>query len=156
MAYSTKATNEDSSNSVTKNEQLLTIIERVTCALRTLSAGNHTLLHASDEQQLLYDMCKVIVEKGGYRMAGVAYAEHDKDKSFHWMASIGIDKEFLEALYYTWADTEMGRSATATAIRTGEPCVGRSILTDPVYATPAYAPLRENAVKFGYAAVTAF
>ncbi|SOD18383.1 putative bifunctional diguanylate cyclase/phosphodiesterase [Nitrosomonas ureae] len=156
MAYSTKATNEDSSKSVTKNEQLLKIIERVTCALRTLSAGNHTLLHASDEQELLHDMCQVIVEKGGYRMAGVAYAEHDKDKSFHWMASIGIDKEFLKALHYTWADTEMGRSATATAIRTGEPSVGRSILTDPVYATPAYAPLRENAIKFGYAAVTAF
>lgn len=156
MAYSTKETNKVSHNSVTKNEQLLTIIERVTCALRTLSAGNHTLLHASDEQELLHDMCQVIVEKGGYRMAGVAYAEHDKEKSLHWMASIGVDKEFVEALQYTWADTEMGLSATATAIRTGQPCVGRNILIDPVYAAPAYAPLRENAIKVGYAAVTAF
>ncbi|SEF49761.1 putative bifunctional diguanylate cyclase/phosphodiesterase [Nitrosomonas ureae] len=156
MAYSTKVTNEDSSKSVIKNEQLLTIIKRVTRALRTLSAGNHTLLHASDEQELLHDMCQAIVEKGGYRMAGVAYAEHDENKSFHWMASIGVDKEFLEALRYTWADTEMGRSATATAIRTGEPCVGRNILTDPVYAALAYVPLRENAIKLGFAAVTAF
>ncbi|MBY0475711.1 MAG: EAL domain-containing protein [Nitrosomonas sp.] len=156
MAYSAKETDTVSRNSVTKNEQLLTMIERVTCALRTLSAGNHTLLHASDEQELLHDMCQVIVEKGGYRMVGVAYAEHDKDKSLHWMASIGVDKEFVEALQYTWADTEMGRSATAIAIRTGQPCVGRSILTDPVYAAPAYAPLRENAIKAGYAAVTAF
>ncbi|WP_295627219.1 EAL domain-containing protein [uncultured Nitrosomonas sp.] len=156
MAYSAKETNTVSHNSVTKNEQLLTIIERVTCALRTLSAGNHTLLHASDEQELLHDMCQVIVEKGGYRMVGVVYAEHDEDKSLHWMASIGVDKEFVEALQYTWADTEMGRSATATAIRTGQPCVGRNILTDPVYTAPAYAPLRENAIKAGYAAVTAF
>lgn len=156
MTYPADESNKDSSNSVLKNEQLLTIIERVTCALRTLSAGNHTVLHASDEQELLHDMCQVVVEKGGYRIASVAYAEHDKDKSLHWMASIGIDKAFLEALHYTWADTEMGRSATATAIRTGEPCVGRNILTDPVYTTPAYAPLRENAIKFGYAAVTAF
>ncbi len=83
MAYPTDESNKDSSNSVIKNEQLLTIIERVTCALRTLSAGNHTLLHASDEQELLHDMCQVIVEKGGYRMASVAYAAHDKDKSLH-------------------------------------------------------------------------
>ncbi|WP_197714648.1 putative bifunctional diguanylate cyclase/phosphodiesterase [Nitrosomonas supralitoralis] len=135
---------------------MLKKFERATRALRTLSAGNHTLLHASDEQELLHDMCQVIVERGGYRMAAVAYAGHDKDKCLHWMTSIGVDKEFVEELHYTWADTEMGRSATATAIRTGQPCVGRNILTDPVYADPAYAPLRENAIKFGYAAVTTF
>lgn len=148
--------NEDCLDLVTTNEQLLIKFERATRAIRTLSAGTRTLLHASDEQTLLHDMCQVIVKKGGYRMACVAYAEHDKDKSLHWMASIGVDKEFVETLHYSWADTEAGRSATATAIRTGQPCVGRRIFTDPVYATPAYAPLRENATKFGYAAVSAF
>ncbi|MGV8711583.1 MAG: GAF domain-containing protein [Nitrosomonas sp.] len=138
------------------NKQLLTKLDRVTNALRTLSAGNHVLLYASDESKLLHDMCQVIVKKGDYRIAGVAYAKHDKNMSLQWMATIGIDKEFLEALHYTWADTEMGHSAAATAIRTGQPCVGRHILTDPIYDAPSYAPLRENAIKFNYAAITAF
>ncbi|SFQ00084.1 diguanylate cyclase (GGDEF) domain-containing protein [Nitrosomonas cryotolerans] len=157
MTYPADESNKDSSNSVAKNKQLLTRLERVTGTLRTLSAGNHILLHASDEQELLHDMCQVIVKKGGYRIASVAYAQHDKSKSLQWMASIGVDKAFLEALHFTWTDdTETGRSAAATVIRTGQPCVGRHILTDPAYAAPAYAPLRENAIKFDYAAVTAF
>ena len=41
-------------------------LESVSRALRTLSAGNRTLLRASDEQELLREMCKVIIEQGGY------------------------------------------------------------------------------------------
>ena len=157
MGCPANESNKDSPNSAATNgKELLTKFERATRALRTLSAGNHTLLHASDEQELLHDMCQVIVEKGGYRTAAVAYAEHDEDKRIRLMVSIGADKEFIDALHYTWADTEMGRTAAATAIRTGQPCVGRHILTDPVYDAPAYAPLRENAIKFGFAAVSAF
>ncbi|SER85281.1 diguanylate cyclase (GGDEF) domain-containing protein [Nitrosomonas sp. Nm51] len=156
MTYSINKSNKDNSNSVATDEQLLTKFERAVCALKTLSAGNRTLLHASDEQELLYDMCQVIVKKGGYRFAAVAYAEHDKDKSIRWMETIGIDKAFMETLNYSWSDTEMDRSAVATAIRTNQPCVGRRILTDSLYEAPAYIPLRENAIKSGYAAVTAF
>ncbi|SDZ01938.1 bifunctional diguanylate cyclase/phosphodiesterase [Nitrosomonas sp. Nm33] len=156
MEYPANESNKDNPDSSATNGELLTKFERATRALSTLSAGNHTLLHASDEQELLHDMCQVIVEKGGYRVAGVAYAEHDEDKSIRYMAGIGVDKESMEALHYTWADTEMGHTAMATAIRTGQPCVGRHILTDPIYAAPAYAPLRELAIKLGFAAFTAF
>ena len=38
-------------------------------ALRTLSAGNRTVVHASSEQQLLEQMCAVIVKEGGYPLA---------------------------------------------------------------------------------------
>ncbi len=156
MSYPVNESNKDSPDSAATNGELLTKFKRASCALRTLSAGNHTLLHASDEQELLHDMCQVIVEKGGYRTAGVAYAEHDEAKSIRWMVGIGIDKASMEALHYTWADTEMGHTAVATAIRTGQPCVGRHILTDPIYAAPAYAPLCEFAIKLGFAAFTAF
>lgn len=156
MEYPVNEPNKDCPDSAVKDEELLTKFERVTRVLRTLSAGNRTLLHASDEQELLYDMCQVIVEKGGYRTAAVAYAEHDEGKSIRWMEGVGVDITFMESLHYTWADTEMGRTVAGTAICTGQSCVGRHILTDPVYAEPAYIPLRENAIKSGYAAVTAF
>lgn len=131
-------------------------LERVNHALRTLSAGNHTLLHAADEQELLQDMCRVIVGKGGYHQACVGYAEHDEEKSIRWMTCLGMEKDFLQAIHFTWSDTELGRTATGTAIRTGKPSVGRNLLTDPVYDDPAYARLREEAIKNGYASATAF
>lgn len=131
-------------------------LARVYRALQTLSAGSRTLLRASDEQDLLTEMWRVIVETGGYRMAGVAYAEHDEAKSIRWMAGNGIEMSLMETRNFTWADTEFGRTATANAIRTNHPVVGRHLHTDPAYDGPAYASVRETALQRGYAAVTAF
>ncbi|RJG04268.1 GGDEF domain-containing protein [Noviherbaspirillum sedimenti] len=130
-------------------------LARIHRAFKTLSAGNHTLLHASDEQALLQDMCRVIVESGGYRQAVVGYAEHDQEKTIRWVGAADTDMTYLETLHFTWADTESGRTGMGTAIRTGEPCVGRHILTDPAYAYPAYDRVREEAIKTGFALVTA-
>jgi diguanylate cyclase (GGDEF)-like protein len=134
------------------NEQML---NRYIRALRTLSAGNHTLLRACNEQQLLDDMCHVIVEKGGYSLATVGYAENDEHKSIRWVAAAGnMETRLLETLRYNWADSS--RSVTGMAIRTAKPCVARNILTDPDYDDPLYAPLRERATREGWAAVSAF
>jgi diguanylate cyclase (GGDEF)-like protein len=156
MVYPANALNGAAPHPVSGHDLSLKEFERVTRALKTLSAGNHTLLHATNEQELLHDMCKVIVEKGGYRVAVVSYAEHDEGKSIRWMECIGMDKEILETLNFTWADTEAGHNATGTAIRTGQPCVGTHILTDPLYDVPTYARLREQAIKIGFASSAAF
>ncbi|WP_233556376.1 putative bifunctional diguanylate cyclase/phosphodiesterase [Noviherbaspirillum sedimenti] len=126
-------------------------LARVHRALRTLSAGNHTLLHASDEQQLLRDMCRVIVETGGYRMACIGYAEHDENHTVRWMESVGFEKELLDAHHFSWADEGAGRTAAGTAIRTGKPVVGDNLLTDP-----AYAFWREDSIKLGCSSAAAF
>lgn len=128
---------------------------RLNRALLTLSAGNRTLLRASNEQELLTDMCRVIVEAGEYRLAAVAYAVDDEQKSLRWMASVGIEPGAFETENFTWADTEFGHTAIATAIRTGQPVVGRHILTDPLYDGPLYAGVRASALQQGYASATA-
>ncbi|PXX41807.1 PAS domain S-box-containing protein/diguanylate cyclase (GGDEF)-like protein [Aquitalea magnusonii] len=46
-------------------------LEGVSRALRTLSAGNHAMLRASDEPGLLQDMCRLIVSVAGYASAAV-------------------------------------------------------------------------------------
>ncbi|WP_395401049.1 putative bifunctional diguanylate cyclase/phosphodiesterase [Pseudoduganella sp. UC29_106] len=124
---------------------------RVQRALRTLGDGNHTLLHAADEQQLLRDMCRVIVETGGYRVACIGYAEHDEYQTVQWMESVGIEKERLDALHYSWTDRGVGRAAPGTAIRTGKPIVGADLLTDPTYAF-----WREDAIRLGCSSGAAF
>jgi diguanylate cyclase len=120
-----------------------------------LSACNRTLLRATDEQELLRDMCNVIVETGGYRMAFVAYAEHDEQKNVRWMVGVGSEIEVLEHFHFTWDDTERGRTATGTAIRTGQAVVGRDIQHHSNYAGPSYARLLEQAGRDGYASFTA-
>jgi diguanylate cyclase (GGDEF)-like protein len=138
-------------------ETLLTEeLARVYRVVRALNAGTHTLLRASEEQELLDEMCRVIVEIGGYRMAVVAYAENDEKKSIRYMATNGIEKALLETRNFSWADTALSHSAIATAIRTNQPIVGRHLLTDPAYDGPAYAGVRETAIQNGYAAVTVF
>jgi diguanylate cyclase (GGDEF)-like protein len=136
--------------------QLAREVERINRTLRTLGAGTRTLLRASNEQELLEQMCRVLVDSGGHRMALVAYAVHDEAKSIDWKVAVGVEVAHLAAYHFSWADTELGGTAAGTAIRTGKPVVGRRLLTDPAYAGPAYAELREQAILNRYASVTAF
>lgn len=121
-------------------------------ASRTLSECNRTQLRASDEQQLLQDMCRVIVDSGGYRAAAIVYAEHDADKTLRPMATVGFEGPASDFPKLTWADTEIGNTAAGIAIRAGKPCIGMNLLADS-----AVAPVwREEAQRRGYAAHSAF
>ena len=126
-------------------------LQRVNRILRTLSAGNRCLLHAADERALLQDMCRVIVEEGAYRMAWVGYAQHDHDKTLTPMAHAGVATGYFEATSFSWADDEHGHGASGSAVRSGKPVVGRNILTNP-----GSAPWRDQAIKCGFAAISAF
>lgn len=120
-------------------------------ALRTLSAGNRTLLRAEDEPGLLREMCRVIVEAGGYRMAWVGFAEHDEQKTIRPVAYHGFESGFLEVGHYNWTDEEGG--PTAEAVRTGKPAVAQDV--SAVRASHLPMPLNE-ALDRGYASVAAF
>lgn len=130
---------------------------RLNRALRTLSAGNRMLLRASDETDLLQGMCRVIVEEGGYRSAAVGYARHDEQKSLPIMAYAisaqhpTVTDEYVRNVGLSWADSVFGRTVAGNAIRTGQPCVVRDVMTDP-----GSAPWRENSIRFGYGSTSAF
>lgn len=56
-------------------DAMASALQRVTRALETLSRGNRTLTRAEDEQELLWQMCKTIVDVGGYAAAWVGYLD---------------------------------------------------------------------------------
>lgn len=114
-------------------------------ALQAISQCNHALLHASNEQDLLNEICRIVVEVGGYRMAWVGYAEDDSEKSIRPVAQAGFEEGYLETLGITWADVARGQGATGTANRSGQVCYSRNILTDL-----SHEPWREEARKRGY------
>ncbi len=135
---------------VTEARQSEQELRRLNRALRTLSRGNETLVRAREETELLGEICRVLVEVGGYRMAWVGYTEHDEDKSVRPVASAGFEEGYLEALPIRWSDGEYGTHPASIAIRTEAPFVAREIRSEP-----GFAPWRSEALKRGYASVIA-
>ncbi len=87
-------------------------------ALRVLSAGNRTLLQGHDEQALLDQMCRAIVDAGGFRIAWVGYAQSDKRVAL--MAYCGAEPGLLDGLHVTWDESDTGIGPVGRAIRRGE------------------------------------
>ena len=140
----TKELQED----ISARKQAEVALGRINRALATLNRCNEALVRAVDEAGLLHEVCRAIVEVGGYRMAWVGYAQHDEDKSVRVAGQFGHEQGYLEATGVTWADTERGRGPVGTAIRTGQPCLVKNILTDP-----AFTPWRLEASRRGYASI---
>ena len=96
------------------------------------------------------DICRIIVDHGGYRLAWVGFAEDNPERIVRPVAHWGYEDGYLEVLNLTWADTERGRGPTGSAIRNGAPSVFQNILTNPDYGF-----WREEALKRGYASAVA-
>ena len=65
---------------------------------------------------LLAEMCRTIVGSGGYLLAWVGYAEHDKARTVRAVAAAGRT-EYLEGVHVGWGSDEAGRGPTGSAIR---------------------------------------
>jgi len=131
---------------ITERKRAEASLTRSNRALRVLSATNHVLIHSEWERTLLDQVCKIIVEHGGYRLAWIGFVEHDAAKTIRPVAQTGYEVGYLENAAITWADTERGRGPTGTAVRTGIVQISQYIASDP-----KMAPWRSNAIKLGYA-----
>jgi PAS domain S-box-containing protein len=131
---------------ITVRKQAETELFRVNRTLKMISACNHAIVHVVDERDLLNDICRVIVDIGGYCFAWVGYAEQDGPKTVRVAAQYGRGEGYLSSARITWSDDEHGRGPTGTAIRTGEVVASNNITADP-----HFGPWREHAVKRGYA-----
>ncbi len=116
---------------ITERRRAERSIVRMNRALLTLTSGNEALVRAENEQSLLDEMCRTLVEVGGYKAATVRYAEHDPDKSLHLVAFAGSERKTFEATSLSWADVGVGRGPTGTAIRTGEVQVNQRYADNP-------------------------
>lgn len=121
-------------------------LQQLNRSLQTLSRVNHILIHARDEAMLLEDICRTIVESGGYLLAWVGMAQRDEARSVLPVAQHGFDEGYLEGIKVSWENNEYGQGPTGIAIRTGKPAVIRDIHSDP-----RYEPWRDNAKRHGFA-----
>lgn len=140
------AANEQLQQEIFERNQAEESLKKAHRALEALSHCNKALVHSQEESELLEKVCKAIVEKGGYRMVWVGYAEEGVAKKVRPVAQAGFENGYLDKTDITWADTERGRGPTGTAIRTGEPRIAQDIPNNP-----KFEPWSSEATKRGYA-----
>lgn len=119
-------------------------------SFRMLSRGNEAIALAAEETGLMQDICRILVEEGGWRLAWVGLAEEGPGKRVRPVAQTGFEHGYLEAINITWDDSPTGHGPTGTAIRTSEPVVCPNTMTDP-----SFAPWRKEAAQRGYASTIA-
>ncbi|MDP2809740.1 MAG: EAL domain-containing protein [Rhodocyclaceae bacterium] len=68
-------------------------LKRTNRALRLLSSCNAALVHSEREQSLLDEICRRVVDEGGYRMAWAGYAEEDAEKTVCPVSRYGADEQ---------------------------------------------------------------
>lgn len=132
-------------NDVTERKQSDLAQQKLNRALHLLSDCNMALVHAEEEYRLLAEICRLIVERGGYRLAWVGYAEQDEARSVRPIAQAGYESGYLDTLNISWGDNIQGQGPTGTAIRTGKTSINPDVLSNP-----AMAPWRQAAIQRGY------
>ncbi|MEI7824303.1 MAG: HD domain-containing phosphohydrolase [Chlorobiaceae bacterium] len=123
-------------------------LERLNRVLMVSDHCNKVLIRAQNEDELLQQICSIIVETGGYRMAWVSFALDDEAKRLQPAASAGSIGDYFETTTISWADDQYGQGPAGTAIRTGHPVAVNHILTDSHFNLWCI-----QAKKNGYAAV---
>jgi len=129
---------------ITERRALEEEYTRLARVQRALQVANHALLRAQSEDELFRGICNVIVEAGGYRMANIAVARYDEQKSIYFPAIAGHDSGYLAGAAITWSDAPTGRGPTGMAIKTGEIQVNQNFATNPAMAPWAAEALKRN------------
>ena len=126
-------------------------LARANRTLKALSECNESLVRAQSEQELLKDICSIAVERGGYLMTWVGFAEDDAEKTVRPVAFAGAEDGYLSKTRMTWDENSSGCITSALAIRTRQPVTVNSVETDPRLAS-----CREPALARGFKSIASF
>ena len=131
---------------ITERRQAELEARRLNRSLRLLGDCNLLLARVSNERVLLEDICRLMVDVGGYMMAWVGVPEQDAAKSVRPVARSGYEDGYLESVAISWdGDQAIGQGPTGTALRTGKTTVTQNVLTNP-----KFSPWREAILTRGY------
>ncbi len=117
---------------------------RINRFLRTLSRCNEILVHAKDEQTLLQDMCRVVVEVGEFALAWVGYT--DNTDALRLQAHFGDDvTNYLKnAKLIDVTATDQSCRPAVRAVQSGDIQIVQNSTADPCQSW------RNEVLEFGY------
>ncbi|MDD1718652.1 MAG: GAF domain-containing protein [Methanoregulaceae archaeon] len=115
-----------------------------------LSATNKAIARIRNKKILLDEICRVVVEIGGFTMAWAGFVDQERH-SIEPVASYGHIDGYLDTIAISTEDVPRGRGPTGTAFREGKYNFSNDIAGDP-----KMDPWREGALKRGYRSLAAF
>jgi signal transduction histidine kinase len=124
-------------------------LDRMNRFYRTLSRVNETLVHAIEPEGLLHDVCRVLVETGGFSLAWIGEAEEGGRVTVR--ASAGEAVGYLDGIVVRCNGSPAGMGPTGRALREGRPVVVNDWET-----SPSVEPWRERGLKAGFRSSGAF
>ena len=130
-----------------QNEAQVTTLNRL---YTVLSATNKAIVRIHDKNELLNEICRIAVEKGGFTMvwAGIA---NPVNRLIEPVAVHGMSEGYLDRITISIDDGPRSLGPTSTAFRDGTYNVCNDIATDE-----RMKPVRESALKQGYHSLAAF
>jgi PAS domain S-box-containing protein/putative nucleotidyltransferase with HDIG domain len=131
--------------------QAVSRLADVVRTLKALSACNEALVRAGSEKELLQSICDIAVNRGGYLMTWVGYAQNDEKKSVTPVAWAGAAEGYLEQISITWGDDGTAMGPGGTAIKTGAP-----VVIDSVEDDPRLTPWKTEALAHGFRSLATF
>jgi PAS domain S-box-containing protein/putative nucleotidyltransferase with HDIG domain len=129
----------------------LSELYQVKRALEAISACNMAMVHATNEQELINNVCNKVVEVGGYRFAWVAYSRDDEKQTLYPAAYAGYEDGYLSNLKIVIKDPILGNGPFGKALRTNQIVISKNLEEDE-----CFKPWRESALKHGYKSLIAF
>lgn len=123
-----------------QNNQLARL-ERTNSVIREIA---QVLVEADSRDEIERAVCERLTTAEQYALAWIGEQKAGSN-TVHPRAFEGIGTSYIDAITVTADDTESGRGAVGTAIRTKQTHVVEDILADP-----AFAPWRESALDHGF------
>jgi diguanylate cyclase (GGDEF)-like protein/PAS domain S-box-containing protein len=121
-------------------------LKRLNRELLAISDCNQALMRAEDEATLLNEICRIICQVAGYRMAWVGFPEHDGEMSIKPVACAGYENGYLANASISWSKEDVrGQGPSGNAMRNGVTDMIQDFSSDP-----RAKPWREQALSRGY------
>jgi PAS domain S-box-containing protein len=146
-----RMSNEELVREIDERKKVEQVLQWTAQALKTISDCNQALIRAKEESSLLPEICRIVVEVGGYPAAWVGFSQDAEFRTVRLVAQWGLEGPDAKKLEMSWEDIEQGSGPTGTAIRTGTISVLRSAANDP-----ATALWRDEIKKYGVGSLISF
>jgi|GEM_PF-2319933 len=123
---------------------------RMTRLYSTLAEIHHAIVRLSNRQELFQQICKVVVEQGGFRLASIGWID-PRSLQVVPVAQYGNHTAYLERVPMYADERPTGMGPIGRAIRSGKPYICNDYFNDP--ATELW---REAAAEQGFRAAAYF
>ena len=125
-------------------------LRRVNRTRQVVSLVSQMVIRAYEEGPLHSDVCRTLVQGGGYLMAWIGLAEETPERIVHPVAYAGFEPNFLKDMKLTWPNDLGPYSSTTRTVSQQRPHVARNIPTEA-----RFAQLQSDAKLHGYTATCA-